>query len=234
MQAFETFLRRLPKGNGCPWQQYYDVLWALWRRGLGDWMANGLEGYTITLGLLQFLEAVKVMSEQAVDAALDARLASMDAGISSVRGRLDTMDGSLAIVAAFAAANQGTASAVSDIQQRMTDMSGSMQTIFDTLTADVEAQTTVANGVTVAFTALQTQLTAAIAAASAAGATPAMLTQLNAIDAGLKQNTATIVTATTTGTPVASEPPAPVVPPTTVDPTTGSPIVVPPPAPPAP
>lgn len=83
---------------------------------------------------------------------------------------------------------------------------------------DLKKQTTVANGLKVAFAAVAQQLAAAIDAASKAGASEAELTSLRAMHADLLGNTTTMSEAVTTNTVAATEPPAAIVPTTTIDP----------------
>jgi hypothetical protein len=82
---------------------------------------------------------------------------------------------------------------------------------------DLRKQTTVANGLKVAFAGVAQQLADQIAAAAAKGASAEELSGLKALHQGLLANTDTIASAVTDGTAASSEPPAPVVPPTSVD-----------------
>lgn len=83
---------------------------------------------------------------------------------------------------------------------------------------DLKKQTTVANGLKVAFAAVAQQLAAATDAAAANGASEAELTSLRTLHADLLGNTATISNAVVSGTAAQNEPPAPVVPTTAIDP----------------
>jgi hypothetical protein len=82
---------------------------------------------------------------------------------------------------------------------------------------DLKKQTTVANGLKVAFAGVAQQLADQIAAAAAKGASADELSGLKALHQGLLANTDTIASAVTEGTVAATEPSAPVVPTTTVD-----------------
>lgn len=76
---------------------------------------------------------------------------------------------------------------------------------------DLRQQTTVTNGLKIAFSAVAEQLAAAIEAAKNSGASEDELTSLRSLHAGLRDNTTTITQAITENTAAASEPPAPVV-----------------------
>lgn len=82
---------------------------------------------------------------------------------------------------------------------------------------DLKKQTTVANGLKVAFAGVAQQLADQIAAAAAKGASAEELSGLKALHQGLLSNTDTIASAVTEGTVAATEPSAPVAPTTTVD-----------------
>lgn len=83
---------------------------------------------------------------------------------------------------------------------------------------DLRQQTTVANGLKVAFAGVAQKLAEATAAALAAGASEAELTSLRALHADVIANTGTMASAITENTQAAGEPSAPVEPTTTVDP----------------
>lgn len=88
---------------------------------------------------------------------------------------------------------------------------------LESFKADMQKQTTVANGLKVAFAGVAQQLADQIAAAQNKGASPEELAGLVSLHQGLLANTDTMASAVTTGTAAASEPAAPVVPTTSVD-----------------
>lgn len=83
---------------------------------------------------------------------------------------------------------------------------------LEAMRADMEAQTTVANSMKVAFDGLTGQLAAAIANSKAAGATSEELAAVQQLHDQMKANTQTMIDATKAGTVAQDEPPAPVVP----------------------
>lgn len=74
---------------------------------------------------------------------------------------------------------------------------------------DLRQQTTVTNGLKIAFATVAEQLAAAIEAAKNSGASEEELTSLRSLHAGLRDNTTTITQAITENTAAAGEPPAP-------------------------
>lgn len=93
------------------------------------------------------------------------------------------------------------------------------QTELAGMAADMAKQTTATNGLKVLVAGFAQKLADATAAAQAAGASPAELTALKSLHTDLIANTTAIVEAGTANTAAASEPPAPIVQTTTVDPT---------------
>lgn len=83
---------------------------------------------------------------------------------------------------------------------------------------DLRQQTTVANGLKVAFAGVAQKLAEATAAALAAGASEGELTALRTLHADMLANTSTMASAITDNTQAAGEPSAPVEPTTTIDP----------------
>lgn len=92
---------------------------------------------------------------------------------------------------------------------------------LESFKADMQKQTTVANGLKVAFAGVAQQLADQIAAAQNKGASADELAGLVSLHQGLLANTDTITSAVTTGTVAATEPQAPVEPTTSVDVTGG-------------
>ncbi len=100
---------------------------------------------------------------------------------------------------------------LTDLIKELTRMATDIKGAIDTLTADVAAQKTVINGFITYEKGVVAQLQAALAAASAAGATDAQLADLVALHGAIAANTSTISDAMVTGTAAANESPAPVV-----------------------
>jgi len=85
-----------------------------------------------------------------------------------------------------------------------------LQDIIDTLNAETTRNTTVIGSALALINGFQARLDAAVAAAIAAGATQAQLTELTSLSAGLKTNDDNLAAAVAANTPAA--PPAPAVP----------------------
>jgi hypothetical protein len=83
-------------------------------------------------------------------------------------------------------------------------MSNTVQQAIDALTADVAQETTVNQSAIALIQGVPALITAAIAAASAAGATPAQLAAFDALNTSLAVNTSALAAAVTAGTPVNS------------------------------
>jgi hypothetical protein len=80
------------------------------------------------------------------------------------------------------------------------------------LQTEVANQTTVDNSAVTLLQGLSTQLAAALAAAANAGATPAQLAELTALQTALAANDTTLGAAVTANTPAAAVPTAPIPP----------------------
>ncbi len=89
------------------------------------------------------------------------------------------------------------------ILESITKMSETLGTAITGLQADVAALTTVANDAVAKITSLSTELSAAVASAAAAGATPDQLAALNALDASIKADSAALSAAVTPAAPAA-------------------------------
>jgi hypothetical protein len=88
------------------------------------------------------------------------------------------------------------------IKQEKTDMAAIDDTITS-LTAQVAANTTVIGSATVLISGFKAQLAAAVAAAQAAGATPAQLKSLTDLSATIQANDTPLAAAVAANTPAA-------------------------------
>jgi alkylhydroperoxidase/carboxymuconolactone decarboxylase family protein YurZ len=104
----------------------------------------------------------------------------------------------------------GIADTLTDIVQRLERIEAQMSATDDeisSLTSTVAQNTTVDGSVATLLTGLSTQLAAALASATNAGATPAQLAQLTALGVTLDTNNAALKAAVVANTPVATVPP---------------------------
>lgn len=105
---------------------------------------------------------------------------------------------------------------VEEMSQTQSQSDQDFRAELQAFTADVEKQTTVANGLKVAFAGLAQQVSDLLAQRQAAGATPDELKGLQELHQAVSANT-DLMSAVTANTQAQNEPPAPVQPTTTVD-----------------
>lgn len=92
--------------------------------------------------------------------------------------------------------------------KELREMSETLQSKIDTLTADMALQDTAVAKAVELLNSISGQLSAALAAAGAAGATPAQLSALDALDTDLKARTGDLTAAVAADTPVVVAPPS--------------------------
>lgn len=88
--------------------------------------------------------------------------------------------------------------------RRLITMSGNLQSSIDALTAQVTAEDTVIDGAVTLINGFAAQLAAAVAAAQAAGASPAQLQALTDLGTTIQGKSTALAAAVTANTPVAS------------------------------
>jgi len=95
------------------------------------------------------------------------------------------------------------------LQLQVKIMSGSVDAAIANLTTQVEAETSVNASAITLINGFPAMIAAAVAAAQAAGATPAQLAAFDALGSSIQANADSLAAAVTTNTPTPVTPPAP-------------------------
>lgn len=95
------------------------------------------------------------------------------------------------------------------LKEDFAKMSKTVQEAIDALAADLTAETSVTQSAVTLIQGIPTLVSAAVADALAAGATPAQLAAFDTLNATLAANTASLASAVTANTPAPAPAPAP-------------------------
>lgn len=96
--------------------------------------------------------------------------------------------------------------ALESLTERITSMSGTLDSEITQLQADVTAQTTIIASAEAMISGISAQVSAAVAAALAAGASPDELQELTQLDASLQANSTSLAAAVAANTPAPATP----------------------------
>ena len=99
---------------------------------------------------------------------------------------------------------QALTHSIDQLKQEISTMSVTVQEALDTLTAQVTQETTVNQSAITLINGFPALIAAAVAAAQAAGATPAQLAAFDTLSTTITQNATDLAAAVTAGTPAAA------------------------------